>query len=76
MKECKICKRIGGKHFASCPKLQETRGGAGRNQGRKLKYGEPTEKVNYRVPVSFKPTLDKYVSSSLAKYANAAKGST
>lgn len=25
MKECKICKRIGGKHFASCPKLQENR---------------------------------------------------
>lgn len=54
----------------------ENRGGANRNQGRKLKYGEPTEKVNYRVPVSFKPKLDKYVSDNLSKYEKAAKGST
>ena len=56
-------------------KKKDNRGGSGRNQGRKLKYGEPTEKVNYRVPVSFKPKLDKYVSSNLAKYEKAAKGS-
>lgn len=52
----------------------ENRGGAGRNQGRKLKYGEETVKVNYRVPKSMKPKLDKYVSLSLTKYAKAAKG--
>lgn len=55
---------------------KENRGGASRNQGRKLKYGEETVKVNYRVPVSFKPKLDKYISSNLAKYHKAAKGST
>lgn len=55
---------------------KENRGGAGRNQGRKLKYGEETVKVNYRVPVSMKPKLDNYVSVGLAKYAKAAKGST
>lgn len=54
----------------------DKRGGAGRNQGRKLKYGEETVKVNYRVPASFKPKLDKYISSNLAKYHKAAKGST
>lgn len=54
---------------------KENRGGPGRNQGRKLKYGEETVKVNYRVPKSFKPKLDKYVSVSLAKYEKAAQGS-
>jgi hypothetical protein len=51
MKECKKCGRIGGKHFASCPsnKSSENRGGTNRGQGRKLKYGEPTERVNYRL---------------------------
>ncbi len=56
------------------PKKKENRGGTGRNQGRKLKYGEETVKVNYRVPVSMKPKLDKYVSVNLDKYAKAAKG--
>lgn len=55
---------------------KENRGGSGRGQGRRLKYGEKTEKVNYRVPVSFKPKLDKYVSDNLSKYEKAAKGST
>jgi len=55
---------------------QANRGGPGRNQGRKLKYGEETVKVNYRVPVSMKPKLDKYVSVNLAKYAKAVKGGT
>jgi hypothetical protein len=56
-------------------KKKENRGGSGRNQGRKLKYGEETVKVNYRVPKSFKHKLDKYISSNLAKYHNkAAKG--
>jgi len=53
---------------------KENRGGAGRGQGRKFKYGEETVKVNYRVPVSMKPKLDKYVSVNLAKYVKAAKG--
>lgn len=56
-------------------KKKDNRGGANRNQGRKLKYGEPTEKVNYRVPFSFRPKLDKYVSDNLSKYEKAAKGS-
>lgn len=54
---------------------KDNRGGSGRNQGRKLKYGEETVKVNYRVPVSMKTKLDKYVSVNLAKYAKVAKGS-
>lgn len=57
------------------PTKKENRGGAGRGQGRKLKYGEKTITVNYRVPVSMKPKLDKYVSVNLAKYEKAAKGS-
>lgn len=56
------------------PKKTENRGGANRNQGRKLKYGEPTIKVNYRVPESMKPKLDKYVSDNLSKYEKGAKG--
>jgi hypothetical protein len=55
-------------------KKKDNRGGPGRNQGRKLKYGEETVKVNYRVPKSMKPKLDKYVSVNLVKYAKAAKG--
>lgn len=54
---------------------KENRGGAGRNQGRRLKYGEETVKVNYRVPVSFKDKLNSYVSVNLDKYAKAVKGS-
>ena len=57
-------------------KLKENRGGANRNQGRKLKYGEETVKVNYRVPVSMKPELDSYVSNRLSEYERAAKGSS
>lgn len=34
-------------------KKKENRGGSGRGQGRRLKYGEETVKVNYRVPVSW-----------------------
>jgi hypothetical protein len=56
-------------------KKKENRGGSGRGQGRRLKYGERTIKVNYRVPVSFKPKLDKYVSDNLSKYKKTAKGS-
>lgn len=52
---------------------KENRGGSGRNQGRKLKYGEPTVKVNYRIPESMKLDLDKHVARQLAKYAKAAK---
>lgn len=58
------------------PNKKENRGGTNRNQGRKLKYGEQTVKVNYRVPVSFKSKLDKYVSDNLSKHEKAAKGST
>ena len=35
------------------PNKKENRGGTNRNQGRKLKYGEQTVKVNYRVSISF-----------------------
>jgi len=55
---------------------KENRGGSGRGQGRRLKYGEPTDKVNYRVPISFIPKLNKYVSDNLSNYEKAAKGST
>lgn len=58
------------------PKKIENRGGTGRNQGRKLKYGETTIKVNYRVPESLKPELDNYVSARLSEYEKIAKGSS
>ena len=57
-------------------KKKENRGGKRENAGRRLKYGEPTIPVNYRIPESMKPGLDKYVSRQLAKYAKAAKGSS
>ena len=57
-------------------KKKENRGGSGRGQGRRLKYGEETVKVNYRVPVRMKPKLDKHVVRQLAKYEKAAKGSS
>ena len=57
-------------------KTKDNRGGPGRNQGRKLKYGEETVKVNYRVPVSMKPKLDKYVAKKLEKYAKKAASNT
>ena len=48
-------------------KLKIGRGGAGRNQGRKQKYGEPTVKVNYRIPKSLKPDIDNYVALKLSE---------
>jgi len=50
---------------------KENRGGASRNQGRKLKYGEETVKVNYRIPVSMKSALDAYIEKWLQKYLKA-----
>lgn len=49
-------------------KIKDNRGGPNRNQGRKLKYGEQTIKVNYRIPLSFKPKLDLFISNGLKKY--------
>ena len=49
------------------PKKKDKRGGPGRGQGRRLKYGEPTVKVNYRVPVSMKPEIDTIVSVKLSE---------
>ena len=57
-------------------KKKENRGGSNRGQGRQLKYGEETVKVNYRVPVSMEPELDSYVSNRLSEYERAAKGSS
>lgn len=57
-------------------KKKENRGGKRENAGRRLKYGEPTIPVNYRIPESMKPDLDNYVARQLAKYAKAAKGSS
>lgn len=48
-------------------KKKENRGGAGRNQGRRLKYGEPTVKVNYRIPESLQPDIDNYVALKLSE---------
>ena len=44
-------------------------------RGRKQKYGEPTEKVSYRIPSSKKPELNSYVASRLSEWEQAAKGS-
>lgn len=55
---------------------KENRGGKRENAGRRLKYGEPTIPVNYRIPKSMKPVLDNYVTRQLLKYERAAKGSS
>ena len=52
---------------------KENRGGSGRGQGRRLKYGEPTVKVNYRIPVSKKEEVDKWISAKLKRWS---KGSS
>ena len=53
--------------------IKENRGGANRNQGRKLKYGEETVKVNYRVPLSKKDVVDNWISEQLEKWQKEAK---
>lgn len=55
----------------------ETRGGANRNQGRKLKYGEPTVRFkSFRIPVSFQWELTNFINKRLSEYETAAKGCT
>lgn len=51
----------------------ENRGGANRNQGRKLKYGEETIKVNYRIPLSKKEVVDNWISEQLEKWQKESK---
>lgn len=51
----------------------ENRGGDNRNQGRKLKYGEETVKVNYRVPLSKKDVVDNWIYEQLEKWQKEAK---
>jgi len=44
---------------------KENRGGAGRGQGRKLDYGEPTTTFSVRVPISKKSELASIVDAQL-----------
>nr|DAP84386.1 MAG TPA: AT hook containing protein [Caudoviricetes sp.] len=39
-----------------------------KKRGRPQKYGEPTLKVSYRIPESFKTHLDNYVKTNLETY--------
>ena len=43
----------------AAPKPRRSSDQRGKPMGRRLKYGEATVKVNYRVPVSKKPEVDK-----------------
>jgi hypothetical protein len=42
-------------------------GGKRKGAGRKSKYGEPTETISFRVPLSLIGTITKYVKSVLEK---------
>lgn len=54
-------------------KKKDNRGGPGRNQGRKLKYGEETINLSIRVPVSKKEELRKIVNAKLKKWAQGSR---
>ena len=54
-------------------KKKENRGGKRENAGRRLKYGEPTIPVNYRIPVSKKEEVDKWMAAKLKRWS---KGSS
>lgn len=56
---------------------KENRGGSGRGQGRRLKYGEPTVKFkSVRIPKSFTVELTSFINKRLSEYEAAAKGCT
>lgn len=48
---------------------KKTHGGAGRNQGRKPKFKEPTTTLTVRVPVSKKQELAEYVALKLSGWS-------
>jgi hypothetical protein len=50
-------------------KKKSTHGGAGRGQGRHLKYGEETKNVTFRCPVSKIEQLKKLVNDALAGWS-------
>lgn len=50
-------------------KKKTTHGGAGRGQGRHLKYGEETKNVTFRCPVSKIEQLKKLVNDVLAGWS-------
>lgn len=47
--------------------MKENRGGKRQNSGRKQKYGEPTETISFRVPVSMIKELKEYIKKKLEK---------
>lgn len=51
------------------PKKKKTIGGAGRGQGRKLKFQEETTTFSCRVPVSKKPELKQIVDTKLSEWS-------
>jgi len=48
---------------------KETRGGSGRNQGRKPRFKEPTTTLTVRVPVSKKEELKALCDAKLAEWS-------
>lgn len=50
-------------------KKRSTHGGAGRGQGRHLKYGEETKNVTFRCPVSKIDELKMIVNSKLSEWS-------
>ena len=43
-------------------------GGKREGAGRKPKYGEPTEVISHRVPISLVGIINKYINSKLKKF--------
>ena len=48
---------------------KETRGGSGRNQGRRPRFKEPTTTLTVRVPVSKKEELKALCDAKLAEWS-------
>lgn len=47
---------------------KNTHGGAGRNQGRKLKYGEPVKRLMFQIPESKVEHITNLVKKELKKW--------
>lgn len=55
--------------MAKGKKVKDNRGGSGRNQGRRLKYGEETVPVVIRCPKSKVRDLREYIALKLSEWS-------
>ena len=61
-----ICDYDDCKNKIKCP-MRKTHGGKREGAGAKLKYGEETQTISFRVPKSLIEPITKYVKRALAK---------